>query len=65
MFLLNIATKGSISVYETLGAQIGLVDYNMSTVALGALVSGAGAVGFCQLLLFTSLWTKYFSGIFL
>jgi MFS family permease len=64
MFLLNIATKGSISVYETLGAQIGLLDYNMSTVALGALVSGAGAVGFCQLLLFTSLWTKYFSGIF-
>ena len=62
MFLLNIATKGSISVYETLGAQIGLVDYNMSTVALGALISGSGAVGFCQLLLFTSLWTKYFSG---
>lgn len=62
MFMLNIATKGSISVYETLGAQIGLMDYNMSTVALGALVSGAGAVGFCQLLLFTSVWTKYFSG---
>lgn len=63
MFMLNIATKGSISVYETLGAQIGLTDYNMSTVALGALVSGAGAIGFCQLLLFTSVWTKYFSGI--
>ena len=31
MFLLNIATKGSIAVYETLGAQIGLVEYRMST----------------------------------
>ena len=62
MFLLNISTKGSISVYETLGAQIGLVDYGMSTVALGALISGSGAMGFCQLLLFTPVWTKYFTG---
>jgi MFS transporter, ceroid-lipofuscinosis neuronal protein 7 len=64
MFLLNISTKGSISVYETLGAQIGLVDYGMSTVALGALISGSGAMGFCQLLLFTPVWTKYFTGLF-
>ena len=65
MFLLNISTKGSISVYETLGAQIGLVDYGMSTVALGALISGSGAMGFCQLLLFTPVWTKYFTGTLL
>ena len=62
MFLLNIATKGSIAVYETLGAQIGLVDYKMSTLALGGLISGSGAVGFIQLLLFPALWTKYFTG---
>ena len=30
MILLNFTTKGSISVYETLGSQIALVDYNMS-----------------------------------
>ena len=30
MILLNVTTKGSISVYETLGSQIALVDYNMS-----------------------------------
>ena len=64
MCLLNVTTKGSIAVYETLGAQIGLIDYNMSTVVLGALVSGSGAVGFCQLLLFPRFWTKYFSGKF-
>ena len=62
MFLLNIATKGSIAVYETLGAQIGLVEYRMSTLALGALISGSGAVGFIQLLLFPAIWTKYFTG---
>ena len=62
MFLLNISTKGSIAVYETLGAQIGLVDYNMSPVALGTLISASGAVGFCQLLLFPRLWTKNFTG---
>ena len=62
MFLLNISTKGSISVYETLGAQIGLIDYNMSPVALGALISVSGACGFCQLLLFSQIWTKNFTG---
>jgi uncharacterized ion transporter superfamily protein YfcC len=40
MFILNISTKGSISVYETLGAQIGLIDYHLSTNQLGALISG-------------------------
>ena len=65
MCLLNVATKGSISVYETLGAEIGLLDYKMSTVTLGALISGSGAVGFCQLLLFPKFWTKHFSGNFL
>ena len=62
MFLLNISTKGSIAVYETLGAQIGLIDYKMSSVALGALISASGAVGFCQLMLFSRVWTKNFSG---
>ena len=62
MFLLNTATKGSIAVYETLGAQIGLADFKMSTLALGALISGSGAVGFVQLLLFPAVWTKYFTG---
>ena len=62
MFLLNISTKGSIAVYETLGAQIGLIDYKMSSVALGALISASGAVGFCQLMLFSRVWTKHFSG---
>ena len=62
MFLLNISTKGSIAVYETLGAQIGLIDYKMSSVALGALISASGAVGFCQLMLFSRVWKKHFSG---
>ena len=62
MCFLNVATKGSISVYETLGAEIGLLDYKMSPVTLAALVSGSGAVGFCQLLLFPKFWTKHFSG---
>jgi hypothetical protein len=62
MFLLNISTKGSIAVYETLAAQIGLIDYQMSSLALGAMISGAGFVGFCQLLLFKHVWTKFFTG---
>ena len=62
MFLLNVATKGSISVYETLGAKIGLVDYHMSPIALGALISCSGIVGFIQLLLFPRVWTKNLSG---
>jgi hypothetical protein len=62
MFLLNISTKGSIAVYETLAAQLGLIDYGMSSVALGAMISGAGAVGFCQLLLFKHIWSRFFTG---
>ena len=63
MLFLNIATKGSIAVYETLGSQIGLVDYRLSSIQLGILISLAGAAGTVQLLLFDSFWAKRFTDI--
>ena len=38
MLLLNIATKGSISVYETLGAQIAANDYGKPAQAINLLI---------------------------
>lgn len=61
MILLNVTTKGSIAVYETLGSQIATADYGMSTNAMGLLITSAGGVGFVQLLMFKVFWTKYFN----
>lgn len=61
MILLNVSTKGSISVYETLGAQIAVNDYNMTIFNVGVLITSCGAFGFIQLLMFKSFWTKYFT----
>lgn len=63
MMLLNVSSKGSIAVYETLGSQIGIVDYNLSSLELGALISICGVVGFAQLLLFDKVWCKHFTDI--
>jgi ceroid-lipofuscinosis MFS transporter 7 len=63
MMMLNVSTKGSIAVYETLGSQMGLVDYNLSSMQLGMLVSVSGAVGFVQLLVFERVWTPRFSDV--
>lgn len=61
MILLNVTTKGSISVYETIGAHIAITRYGMTVTEVGILVTSCGVFGFVQLLLFKSFWTKYFS----
>lgn len=63
MLLLNISTKGSIAVYETLGSQIGLVDYHLSSIQLGVLISLSGAAGTVLLLTFDGFWAKRFTDI--
>ena len=63
MLLLNITLKGSIAVYETLGAQIAIDNHGMSMSTLGVMISLSGAVGSIQLLAFSSFWSKYFTDI--
>jgi ceroid-lipofuscinosis MFS transporter 7 len=63
MILLYVCANGSISVYETLGAQIAKTDYGMSELQLGTLVTISGIFGFIQLLLFNRLWTRYFTDL--
>eukprot|EP01035_Chromulina_nebulosa_P019843 gene19843-25792_t len=61
--LLNVSTKGSIAVYETLGAQILENDYGFTIFAVGVLISVCGTIGTFQLVMFKSFWTKYFNDI--
>lgn len=63
MILLNITTKGSIAVFETLGAQLLAVYYSISSLNLGVIVSAAGAVGVVNLLLFKDVWCAYFTDV--
>ena len=63
MLVLNITTKGSIAVYETLCGEIGMADYGLSSLELGALISLSGIGGFINLLLFESFWTFYFTDL--
>jgi ceroid-lipofuscinosis MFS transporter 7 len=49
---LNITTKGSIAVYETLASQIAYIDYHISPLLLGCIISTSGAVGTLILLKF-------------
>ena len=63
MILLNITMRGAIAVYETLGAQILEIDYQISIFAIGVIISVAGTIGTINLLLFKSFWTKYFNDI--
>jgi ceroid-lipofuscinosis MFS transporter 7 len=63
MMLLNVSTKGSVAVYETLGSQIGMLDYGLSSLGIGILISSSGAVGVIQILLFDSFWSVHFSDV--
>jgi ceroid-lipofuscinosis MFS transporter 7 len=49
---LNITTKGSIAVYETLASQIAYSDYQISSLLLGLTISLSGAFGTLILLNF-------------
>jgi ceroid-lipofuscinosis MFS transporter 7 len=49
---LNITTKGSIAVYETLASQIAYSDYKISSLLLGLTISLSGAFGTLILLNF-------------
>jgi Na+/melibiose symporter-like transporter len=62
LMLLNISSKGSIAVYETLGASYGYNSVHMSTITLSALFSGAGACGTLTLLSFQFL-CKWFNDV--
>jgi len=61
--MLNVTTKGSISVYESLSSQIATTDYNLSTIIVGTLITSSGIIGFIQLLLFKQIYTSRFSDI--
>jgi MFS family permease len=61
MIVLNLTTKGTIAVYETLGVHMALEDYEMTVQSIGAIISLSGLIGFVQLLLFKPFWTKFFN----
>ena len=63
MILLNVTSKGSIAVFETLGSQILQYDYGLSVFFIGIIISIGGTIGTIQLLLFKSFYTKYFNDI--
>jgi ceroid-lipofuscinosis MFS transporter 7 len=54
---LNITTKGSIAVYETLVSRIAYIDYHISPLVLGCIISTSGAVGTLILLKFKFVTT--------
>lgn len=58
LILLNITTKGSIAVYETMASQTAILDYQMSSFAVGSLITGCGIAGFLQLLFFKYIYTR-------
>ena len=61
-FLLNIATKGSIASFETMGVAIAQNHFNMSSSRAGLIVSICGAIG-VRLLLWMGYFEKYFSDV--
>jgi hypothetical protein len=61
LLLLNVTTKGSIAVYETLGAETAVSDYGMTTPTVGVMITACGACGFVMLLLFKAFWTARFT----
>lgn len=63
LIALNVTVRGSIAVYETLGAEIWSNDYRLNPVQLGTLVTLSGGVGSLQLVFFRYLWTSRFSEI--
>jgi len=59
-FLLNVTTKGTISIYETLTVKLGMYFFpNVSLSTTGYLVSGSGFIGVLILLCFGVI-TKWF-----
>jgi len=63
LIFLNITTKGSISVYETMGMQIATGDYFLSSITFGFIITICGTIGFIQLLFFKYCWTSRFSDL--
>ena len=53
--ILNITTKGTIGVYETLGVSIARNDLGWDNVTAGYLFASGGAGGVCALLSFSCL----------
>ena len=63
LIVLNVTTKGSISVYETMGMEIATTDYAISNVLFGSIVTICGSVGFVNLLFFKQIWTSRFNDV--
>ena len=61
-FLLNIATKGSIACFETLGVQFGISHFNFTSADAGFFFASCGAFGVIALLNFKRL-TDYINDI--
>jgi MFS transporter, ceroid-lipofuscinosis neuronal protein 7 len=60
--LLNVATKGSIGSFETLGVNIAEMQFDMSSARAGTIVASCGTVGVMSLLSMGYM-AKYFSDI--
>ena len=60
---LNVTVRGSIAVYETMGAEIWSNDYRMNTVQLGSLVTISGGVGTFQLLFYRYFWSSRYDDV--
>ena len=58
LILLNVATKGSIAVYETLAAEMAATDFMLSSSLFGFIISLSGSVGSLQLLFFKQIWSS-------
>lgn len=63
MILLNVTSKGSIAVFETVGAAVLIDEYGFSIFLVGLLISIAGSIGTTQLLLFKAFWARRFSDV--
>ena len=61
LMVLNFTTKGSLAVYETLGAMMATLSYQMDALSKALLVTLSGAVGCLQLIFMKRLWTSRFS----
>uniref|UniRef100_A0A7S1UDF5 Major facilitator superfamily (MFS) profile domain-containing protein n=2 Tax=Phaeomonas parva TaxID=124430 RepID=A0A7S1UDF5_9STRA len=55
LLFLNVATKGSIACFETLGAMFAFAVFSMSIPSAGQLFAGCGAAGVVSLLFFRPL----------
>eukprot|EP00752_Nemacystus_decipiens_P015766 g14076.t1 len=58
-FLLNVSTKGTISCFETIGAQYAMTNFSLSSAEAGTIFATCGAIGVIALLSMRILCRHY------